>query len=295
MKRTKQTALTAAVFAAALGISQAGSTASAAVDFSPESQQIAAVLYGPPPLVGDIDENRCIDARDLTLMKQYLLKLKQDSSYMPEKLYLYNMDDSLTGSADARILRNRITCMSEPVEYQLCVKWVPYLSSEIPERGEERQALEQRAQKLYGTEDYFYPNAYSETGEDIILSKSAYLTYPSADNYDIFHIRYSAVPDAEIPNRTTLRVHLYFRRLTEEEHEHSFNSFSRSTVGLPEREPDQNDIQFDLDLISRREQPDGTVQLYDKCIVEYDILTGACLVHDPLTPEQDIPEREFPG
>ena len=73
MKRTKQTMLTAAVFAAALGLSSSGTAVSAALTFTPESQRTAAVLYGPPTPRGDIDQNWYLDARDLTLMKRHAL------------------------------------------------------------------------------------------------------------------------------------------------------------------------------------------------------------------------------
>ena len=291
MKRTKQTMLTAAVFAAALGLSSSGTAVSAALTFSPDSQRTAAVLYGPPPLRGDIDENRYLDARDLTLMKRYHLMRRQDSSYQPDYLYPYRMDGNMeiAGTSDVRMLRNRLTGSSDPVKFEIRVKWVPYLSTEVPDSEEERLALEKRAKEIADLDDHYYAYAWNEKGEDVYLKIPAYFTYLQENDF-YFPVSFTSVPDADHPERTTLHVQMYFRKLTEEEATLVSDSYSRSDLELPDREPSAEDITIDLELCSRLEKEDGSVQLYDKCEVEYDVLTGKYLVHDCLPPEEWFPE-----
>ena len=93
MKHSGQTRLTAALFAAALGISATGST----------------ILYGPPPNydppeTGDMNDDKVLDARDLTLMKQRLLRDEESYSGTAD----FNRDICCNGT-DARALMQQLT------------------------------------------------------------------------------------------------------------------------------------------------------------------------------------------
>lgn len=61
MKKTKKTALTAAMFSAAIGMS---SISSAAAEYAPEDETQVPV-YGPPEYMGDINTDGRVDSFDL--------------------------------------------------------------------------------------------------------------------------------------------------------------------------------------------------------------------------------------
>ena len=75
MKKTIQTLATAAMFAAAAVSSFSVSAQES--EFMEKSSQPMAPLYGPPPVgkaLGDINQDMEIDVRDVTLLKQLLLR-----------------------------------------------------------------------------------------------------------------------------------------------------------------------------------------------------------------------------
>lgn len=288
MKHSLKTALTAAVFAAALSISSAETEAAALIAFSPASQRIAAVLYGPQPIDGDLDLNWVLDARDMTRMKRILLAQMEDSSDASVRIPPF-FGEVTAGSADVRRLRNLLTGMNAPVEFDIRIRWVPYLSTEVPESAEERQALEAQAKEKQDADCSYYLLATNEKGENVNLRwESALANYlsPNYDSSNIIPVSFKETPDADHPERSTLHVRLDLYRLTENEDFVDWSDFS--AIDLTEREPNEGDIQLDLALCSRLVQRDGSVQVYDKCEVEYDILTGKVLVHESLTPEQQF-------
>lgn len=293
MKKNVKTAITAAIFAAAVGVSPAESPVFAVTSFSPESQLAAYTTYGPAPVGGDADGNRLLDARDLTLLKRFLIRRKEDSSYIPENYGSYFFDENIAGSSDARTLRNILTGLKEPVSFQIEYRPVAWLSSEKPESEEACLALQQQARELYrqNGDVYYYPYAQNEKGEDVFLDQKAWLhamVYPSRD---YITVSFTAVPDPDHPERTTLRIRLHFRYLTPEESQalSERGVRLRENVHLPESPEPDKDIVLELELTSRLVQPDGSVQYYDKCILEYDILTGKYAILDTLTPEQEFP------
>ena len=296
MKHSKRTALTAAVFAAALSMSSAADAASALTAFSPESQQISAVLYGPPPVSGDMDDNRTLDARDLTLMKRFLLVWERDNSAVrPDWVRSYiEMDEDIGGTSAPRKLRNQLTGLQEPISFRILLNFVPYLSTEQPESDDVCQELMTRARELFNqTEILYYPYVWNENGEDVFLDNRPWMYHWGVGADTVLPISFTSLPDADNPERTTLHVSLYYRKLSPEEIgifalSNPNHPYSRRDVILPEREPQNDDFRLDLDLCARIVKEDGTVQLFDKCEVEYDVLTGKYLVHDSMTPEQSF-------
>ena len=109
MKHNRKTALTAAVFAAAIGVSITGSIpaeAETAQYLAATDQRTMQILYGPGPNIereidGDINADRVLDARDLTLMKQKLLS-GDTRNYTPQFDFL--PDFWGFSGADARAL-----------------------------------------------------------------------------------------------------------------------------------------------------------------------------------------------
>lgn len=288
MKHSMKTALTAAAFAAALSISSAETAAAAQIAFSPASQRAAAMLYGPPPVDYDMDENWNLDARDMSRMKRILLEQMEESSDARARFYPYFGEDS-AGSADVRRLRNLLTGMNAPVEFDIRIRWVPYLSTEVPESAEERQALEAQAKEKQDADCFYYFSATNEKGENVNLRCGSTLgncVIPKYESSNIIPVSFKETPDADHPERTTLHVRLDLRRMTE--YEEGMYLSDSSVLDLIKREPNEGDIQLDLALCSRLVQRDGSVQVYDKCEVEYDILTGKVLVHESLTPEQQF-------
>ena len=300
MKRTKQAQLTAALFAAALGISSAGSTVSAAdlasfAAFSPDGQRIAAVLYGPPPISGDVDGNRILDARDLTLMKRYMIAQREGTPLTRYEYAYYAMDEYIGGTANTRTLLNMLTGMQEPVSFTFTIHWVPYLSTEVPETEEERLALKKQAEEqCNGVDDlsFYYSTVQNDKGEDILLWNTLRLDSPyvSDADYDMTKppVSFTAVPDAEHPERTTIRAKIRLRLLSQEEYERVIKCYERSQVQLEDREPSDEDYEIEVEALSRIVKEDGTVQYFNTCEVEYDVLTGRILVHDSKLSEDMI-------
>lgn len=304
MKRTKQTALTAAVFAAALGISQAGSTASAAVDFSPESQQIAAVLYGPPPITafGDGDGNKKVDARDLTLLKQRLLTqssgtgepLIRHEHYSPNYTVAFNpkaMDfdlNNILDPGDVRELRNRLTGQQEPTSVLVKFLPVPYFSDEVPESTEEKEALLARADAL--DDEYGYNiiimNSGSANPEIPFGQFGQRLSILQAIR---FKLDFSAAPDPDHPDCTVGKATVLMRRMSEDD----YGMLGiLDDISMPQ-DHQEGDIRFDLEYITRKVQEDGTVRYYDKMEVEYNVLTGEIRVSKPIPQDEEISMPDF--
>ncbi|MBR3044569.1 MAG: hypothetical protein IKI45_08815 [Oscillospiraceae bacterium] len=74
MKKTLQTLMTAAMFSASAVSALSASAQEAALSNAPG--EYMAPLYGPPPVdrwIGDMNEDECIDARDLSDLKRMLL------------------------------------------------------------------------------------------------------------------------------------------------------------------------------------------------------------------------------
>lgn len=314
MKRTKQTALTAAVFAAAIGISSAGSTASAAsIGFSPESQQTAAVLYGPPPvqiIKGDVNSDRVIDARDLTLMKRILT---EDPDSHTEAFNFYQ--DSSFDVSDVRVLAQHLTgeyysAQKRPVELRVYFWLVPYFEDEAPETDEAQLKLVQEA-KLRLERLRLDKMDSREIWPEIKLSAAAEAPHTAFDwqrhgpvfqssfgaeydySFDYYALPYyfapnefgdEALPDAEYLSlqRAEISVTVPF--------EADFD---------PESADDQPVVPltkgYNGSFLTYIQRADGSEEYYDKILIEWNVNTGEIRIYDSLTPEQSIPEWEFPG
>lgn len=299
MKRTKQTALTAAVFAAALGVSQTGSTVSAVTDFSPESQQTAAVLYGPPPITvyGDGDGNNITDARDLTLLKRRLIKEISRTKgtrilhehYAPNYSAAFNpaaMDldrNNFLDPADVRELRNRLTGQQEPTKFTAEVWPVPFFSDEKPESPAEQEALLAQASDPDTIACYDFYVLNSGSANAVLQTGGGYYEMHCLSPFTL-ELDFSAVPDQDDPLRTSMKAAVLLRA--------DIYGLSCEDGTMPQDQRD-GDIRFDLDYITRKVQEDGTVRYYDKMQIEYNMLTGEIRIGSPAAQDELLTPPDF--
>ena len=303
MKHTIQTALTAAVFAASLGISSAGSTASALTAFSPESQQTAAVLYGPAPIKSDLDYNRMLDARDLTLLKRLLMTDNYPETDYPvfvrhldatNEDYSFNADSNADNKilpSDVRMLRNELTGSTEPTSFHVTILPVPYLSSNQPESAEERQALREKAEALTEREycaysffaGYYESMKMMHNAGEADLPQYGMITRLTLDEPLEFELDYSRAIDDDYPQKTCYAT-VFLQYLSEGT---EFPVSIGNSVRMP-KEQHENDIRFDFSYCTYKGWEDGSCRLFDKMLVEYDILTGETEVLQFLSPDQNI-------
>ncbi|MBR3448755.1 MAG: hypothetical protein IKH27_13230 [Oscillospiraceae bacterium] len=307
MKRTKQTALTAAVFAAAIGISSAGSTdfaAAAAIAFSPESQQIAATVYGPPPIsaFGDGNGDKNIDARDLTLLKRRLLTQERRTGeprilhehYSPNYTAAFNpkaMDfdqNGILNPGDVRELRNRLTGQQEPTAFFVRFLPVPYFSDEVPESDEEKDALLNRASELANESCYNVFITYRGSANPEIPSGQFGMALHSLQAIG-FNLDFSAAPDPDNPNRTVGHATLLLQHRAEDD----FGQLGiLDEIPMPQTQQ-EGDIRLDLEYVTREILEDGTVKYYDKLEVEYNMLTGEVRIGTPIAQDAEISMPDF--
>ena len=301
MKKTLQTALTAAAFAAALGMTAAGSTVSAMTEFSPESQQIAAVLYGPPPgyqppVEGDANEDRILDARDLSLMKRgiFLDDLHEgDDDYRKSKY----------DGRSARLLMQRLTGEEEnpqhPIAFTVYFKPVAYFSDEAPESQEEREALERDAEnrlgQTEGSERFILTDPATGKRRSVELHEpGATYTYlaPGLGKTFELSLRDGFVPNAEEDgvrlHKSLLQWSIEFAKYGE-----SFTvmDYDGENASLGVAAPRSSNVkEYSADFVTFRSDPEAGDTYYDKCVVEWNVNTDELRIGKPLTMDQALPE-----
>lgn len=262
MKRSKQTALTAAVFAAAMGTASAGSTASALTAFSPESQKIAAVLYGPPPMYGDINDDRRLDVRDITLLKRYLLKTetaagKTMTSHISyneaDFMYYWDFDsDRKLTKSDVRALLNHMTGDTLPTKFTAYVYPLAYLPDSTLTEDEQKKLLLEADKLLPGPYRITVKNGDSEWTQEIAENLVLCRYIP----IELFHsAEVPEEPGAESVHQATIRFEL--------------NRQSGTDANVSS-EPFA--FEFELSYVTGYRDEDGKAVMNDGCLVEYDLL-----------------------
>ena len=303
MRKTKQTALTAAVFAAAIGISGSGSIASAAETgryLTETGAGIMQVLYGPAPIEfrkfpGDANNDKVVDAKDLTLIKREALGLGHgmESSFQ-------TVDDDEWNGADARALVQKLTGEwdrpKRPYVFWLWFRPVAYFPEDEPEDAEQRDALITAAQEKLKTIRWDPLKIRTSSGEEerLFMEIHDYHDYNAAKemilNYD-YYVELTdgfapndydgddedpdgdAMPKAENCHRTIIDYSYTAESRQDDDPpapvqlERSGGSFSFLTY---EQDPEKGDV------------------YYDKCLVEWDVNTGKIKVHDPLEMFREI-------
>ena len=112
MKKTKKTMLTAVTLLSAMNLVPANVLNAAGIEVEednaaviPEFENKMAAVYGPPPIVGDLNYDRSVDAFDMQLMRKAIESGKQYS-------YVHDLnDDNNTDMSDAVILQKYILGM----------------------------------------------------------------------------------------------------------------------------------------------------------------------------------------
>ncbi len=311
MKKTTKTALTAAIFAAALGVSAGGSIAAEAETQSylaATDQRTMQILYGPGPnynpnKTGDINGDERLDARDLTLMKRALLSRQPPELSGPTRHYNFRNDFQIDRT-DARALMQHLTGAEAdsmyPVEFTVYFKAVPYLSDSIPDSEAERNALEEAAKKkllrlqsrmfhVRGSDRQLpvilrlqpdLENGLNDTEFTIFLNSTYLLRLSDGfapNNAD------QAEPDGPPSHVSMLTGEVSYLEAVEV-------PSSSSAETEPFITYNRSDEQFSFPVLTFVSDPEKGDIYYDKCLVEWDVNTGKTLAHDSLTPDQQIPE-----
>ena len=284
MKHSKQTRITAALFAAAISTAVGGNPASAA--FSPEDQQIAAVLYGPPPVmdkVGDLDKNNILDARDVTLMKRELMFSRDDADVMQLRHLAFGQadysgvkdfnNDQKFSKADVRAMLNRMTDAELPTTFNLFVYPVAYDPAEA-----EKLSRDEKMKRVY------------ELDQQLIVPYSVTVKTDSSEWMEKDYV--SLMPGgpvqirldhfAELPNNTGVvrKALITFERAWED-------TAAEKETTLPDRFA----FEYSYQTCSADEQ--GNITFFDKGIVEYNMTTGTCISGAQFEPRQDIKDPEY--
>lgn len=297
VKKTAKTALTAAVFAAALGVSAAGSIPAEA-----ETQQYLAatdqhalqVLYGPgpnyqPPVAGDMNDDRVLDARDLSMMKQAIIRDSQ-------KDYDEYETPSYTGIS-ARILTQKLTGENENPQHPVCftVYLKPVAYFDAPESDEERQALEEAAQDRLGSEvtNEIFRVTDPGTGKcfRLNLSGSSYLSRSFGKCFTL------ELPDGFLPNAEENGAALHRSEV------HWSVTFQKyGTVFVADEGDESNGPvyvysphiatvkEFSANIVTFRSDPEAGDVYYDKCLLEWNVNTDEIRVGPSLTMDKAQPE-----
>ena len=316
MKKDAKTAMTAAVFAAALGISAGGTVpVDAAVYLAATDQRTMQILYGPgpdfeKPVSGDLNGDKILDARDLSLIKQRLLNGTENYSYTAD--FLFDMDDD---GADARALMQHLTGEADaenkrPVSFTLFFKPVPYFSDEVPEVMEERFRLTEEANlRLRRIENYLYRNdapapefvyALTQQQEKKLLPYDLESEEPPFWGSALERIYRMKVPDGFAPNtffddgadetgvvcqhRTEITLSMPF----EDQPLVISGDSEDPDDGLPAPMMQHSVQNYSFPTYTR--YADGHEAYFDKLLIEWNVNTGEFRMHECLTPEQNLPE-----
>ena len=287
MKRSKQAALTAAVFAAAIGSASAGSTASALTAFSPESQQIAAVLYGPPPVQGDIDTNRKLDARDITMLKRHLMKTDSETGKTQiahiayyETDYQSNWDfdsDRVLDKSDVSSMINHLTGNALPVRFTAYVYPLAYLPDSTLTEDEQKKLLRKADRLLPGPYRITVRCGDSEWTQDT----EAYLVLCRGIPVELFQsAEIPEEPGTEHVRKATVRLEL-----------------NRLSDAYADDASDRAPFEFEISYVTSARDADSNLILNDRCVVECDIVgkktafAGNYKVSDVIAEPEGIEEQ----
>ena len=315
MKRTKQTALTAAVFAAAIGVSFTGSIpaeADTARYLAATDQSDLQVLYGPGPDFfqypdGDMNGDEMLDARDLSLMKQLLLL--GDRSRYTRTINFF--PDSAVNGTDARVLMYMLTGefhdpKCRPHQFRVYFRPVPFFMDETPETDAERLALvheaECRLEQIENSQSMLEGTAplatyfCERTQKDMSLGegKDAHPTWFNIGEFTLNgHDIWLNSPDGFAPNefrdetqddtdirclhRTKIRIRMPF----DEQFDPAAADSAVQSLVLTE---------FSGSFPTYIQKTDGSEEYYDKLLLEWDVNTGRFRMHDALTVKQAIPK-----
>lgn len=283
MKHTKQTRLTAALFAAAVSAAAGGNTASAA--FSPADQQVAMVLYGPPPVmdkVGDLDKNNILDARDVTLMKRELMFSRDDADVMQLRHLAFGQadysgvkdfnNDQKFSKADVRAMLNRMTGAELPTTFNLFVYPVAYDPAEA-----EKLSRDEKMKRVYElNKQLTVPYSVTVKTDSSEWTEKDYVSLMPGDPVQIRLDHF-----AELPNNTGVvrKALITFERVWED-----------TAADEESALPDSFAFEYSYQTCSADAQ--GSVTYFDKGIIEYNLLNGTSVFGTPLKPEQDIKEPD---
>ena len=321
MKKSAKTAMTAAVFAAALGISAGGTVpADAASYLAATDQRTMQILYGPgpdfvPPPDGDANGDKLLDARDLTLIKQRLLSLKYGelahiyggdfdfifSAYLDDYDAYY---DRVLNDTDARYLARLLTGetsrymdpeeQARPLAFKVYLQPVAYLSDNVPESAEDRAALEEAAAKLLRALRSYNACLMDPAAIQPVLSNRAI--------FDLWLNRPSEllIPDGFQPQNSgveedgarylPVECRFGFWAPGDPVPTGEFTDDGEPIYAASNDDDWITDSTLKFRVCAFRSDPDAGGIYYDKCVVEWDVNTGKILVHDSLTKEQALPE-----
>ena len=114
MKKTKKTMLTAVTLLSAMNLVPANVMNAAGLDIEEDDSSVesefennVAATYGPPPIVGDLNYDRSVDAFDMQLMRKAIV-----NGGGKKYAHVYDLnDDNNTDMSDAVILQKYILGM----------------------------------------------------------------------------------------------------------------------------------------------------------------------------------------
>lgn len=289
MKHSKQTRLTAALFAAAVSTAVGGNSAAAA--FSPEEQRIAAILYGPPPVMdkaGDLDKNSILDARDVTLLKRELMSSGNGADAMELRHLTYGQadysaakdynNDQVVSKADVRTMLNRMTGNQLPASFTALVYPVAYLSTEIPPFAEEisTEEKENLVYRLSCMLDSPYRITVQTDSSKWTEATNVYLSPGSPVPIYLDHF-------AEIPEKNNTDV-VKKALITFERIRPAATDITAPV--LPER------FEIEFSYVTCAKDATGKITYYDTGLIEYNMLAGTCTYGPKFEPNQTVIEPE---
>ena len=313
MKRSKHAALTAAVFAAALGASASGSIPADAVTqryLSAAGQRTMQLLYGPeaiysPLQTGDINDDGALDARDLTLLKRKLLSGPYPALSGVTHYYNFQKDSFINGT-DARALVQHLTGEEEtpqhPAEFIAFLVPLPYLTTAIPDNQAERTALEMKAEQklseLAVCECYI-----SSSGQKLAAAPEQ----PDDTVTDYFWLGaefFIRIPDGFVPNtEETADGRICRKHISELCLDFAFDHYSYEERVTEPNSPDSDKTDMQIEYIRHytgtdrsslrcpvvtfESVPGQEDVYYDKCVIEWDVNTNDFLVHESQTMDTD--------
>ena len=299
MKKNMKTALTAAVFAAAVGVSTGSVLPAEAAYLAATDQRTMQILYGPAPNtgpdeIGDINYDKVLNAKDLTLMKRTLLIKSPDELSALNERYNFYREDSLRNASDARALMQYLTGMEAdsmyPVEFKVYFKPVPYLSDSVPETDAERHALTKAAKaRLNWLADTTFRAQGKDPQNPVYLHRLVDVWW---DGIELNEVHVIGLTDGFAPNDTDPDDRPVHKSVLLAEV--MYEDYSQCDPD----ETDEDDLLIPAVSISKLEIPITTALYdpqrgglyYDKCLVEWDVNTDKTLVHESLTPSQQAPE-----
>ena len=318
MKRSKHAVLTAAVFAAALGASRYGSLPADAVTqhyLAATDQRTMQLLYGPgsiisPNMVGDINDDKVLDARDLTLLKRELLSGPYPA-LLGSTQHFNVCGDSFINGTDARVLMQRLTGEENNPKHptELIVYLMPcsFFATEEPDSKKDYAELESLAG--FRLADFACAEFYvGSDGKKISAAGEEWDGAP-VQWLSLGNLITVRIPDGFVPNTTVTED-----GVTRRQHVSVLNmelAFDHYRYEYPSPVIDDDITPADFEPVRHYEGTDRCTLscpvvtfesvpgqedvYYDKCLVEWNVNTDELRVHQSKTMEQSIDEdfREF--